>query len=257
MNRDHLLCLGLEREGAPVLRLQRGKPQGEQVCLHTANMEYDENLADRPKKEVSALSSSVAGLTFVGIDDDDDEDEEEIEGYGVVNVVSVTEANAARVEKPGAQEKWSNPTKILKRKVEKEKKYVTGKMIRSGDWQPVTATDMMEEENMDVEIEEVPVEEVPAVPTAPEKKPRNSCVLLVQRRKFMDYLKENSNTEDLLDEIMDQRVNLRLRDIITSSESLMRLMFQGIPKKEELTVDRKSTRLNSSHEIPSRMPSSA
>ena len=51
-------------------------------------------------------------------------------------------------------------------------------------------------------------------------------------RKFMDYLKEKSSAENLLEEIMDQRVSVRLRDIMTSSESLMKLMFKGIPKKD-------------------------
>ena len=37
--------------------------------------------------------------------EDEDEVEEEIEGYGVVNVISITKANAARIEKPEIQEK--------------------------------------------------------------------------------------------------------------------------------------------------------
>ena len=48
----------------------------------------------------------------------------------------------------------------------------------------------------------------------------------------MDYLKEKSSTENLLEEIMDQRVSVRLRDIMTSSESLMKLMLKVIPKKD-------------------------
>ena len=51
----------------------------------------------------------------------------------------------------------------------------------------------------------------------------------VPRKKYMDVLKEEQNPEALLKEIMDQRVNIRLRDIITSSESLMKLMFRNLP----------------------------
>ena len=51
----------------------------------------------------------------------------------------------------------------------------------------------------------------------------------VPRKKYMDVLKEEQNPEVLLKEIMDQRVNIRLRDIITSSESLMKLMFRNLP----------------------------
>ena len=47
----------------------------------------------------------------------------------------------------------------------------------------------------------------------------------------MDYLKEKSSTENLLEEIIDQRVSVWLQDIITLSESLMKLMFKDIPKK--------------------------
>ena len=238
LNKDNRLCLGPFREGAPALRLQRGRPQGEQVRLHTAGTEYDENINDRPKKEVSAQSSSVAGLTFVGIrSDDEDELEEEVEGYGVVNVMSITEANAARVEKPEVKEKWSNPTKILKKKAENEKKYAVGKSLRSGTWVPATVTDITEEvgttEDMEVEEDDAPVGPVNVESV---KKPRVTRAPLVQRRKFMDYLKETSSTESLLNEIMDQCVSVRLRDIMTSSESLMKLMFKGIPKKDEDVV---------------------
>ena len=37
--------------------------------------------------------------------------------------------------------------------------------------------------------------------------------------------------ELLLDEIIDQRVSVQLRDIITSSKSLIKLMFKSILKK--------------------------
>ena len=106
LNKDNRLCLGTLREGAPVLRLQRGRPQGEQVRLQTAGTEYDEFLDGRPKKEVSTLSNSVAGLTFVYVgSDDEDEVEEEIEGYRVVNVINITKANSACIKKPEVQEK--------------------------------------------------------------------------------------------------------------------------------------------------------
>src|SRR5436190_8404197 len=157
LNKDNQLCLGPFREGAPALRLQHGRPQGEQVRLHTAGTEYDENVNNHPKKEVSAQSSSVAGLTFVGIrSDDEDELEEEVEGYGVVNVMSITEANAAHIEKPEVKEKWSNPTKILKKKVENEKKYAVRKLLRSGTWVPAMVTDVTEEVRTteDMEVEE-------------------------------------------------------------------------------------------------------
>src|SRR4051794_40428133 len=98
LNINKQLCLSLLREGALEIRLQRGIPQGEQVRLQTASIEYDENIADCPKKEVSTLLGSVVGLTFVGIGSDDEEEyKEEVEGYSIVNVMSITETNAARI----------------------------------------------------------------------------------------------------------------------------------------------------------------
>ena len=72
INKDNRLCLRTLREGALVLRLQRRRLQGEQVQLHTARTEYNKNINNRPKKEVSTQSSLVAGLTFVGIGSDDE-----------------------------------------------------------------------------------------------------------------------------------------------------------------------------------------
>jgi hypothetical protein len=49
----------------------------------------------------------------------------------------------------------------------------------------------------------------------------------------MDILKEEQDSEALLEEIMDTRVNIRLQDIITSSESLMKLMFRNLPVQKQ------------------------
>ena len=40
-------------------------------------------------------------------------------------------------------------------------------------------------------------------------------------------------------------------------ENVVEMILDGLLRDEKLFADRKSTRLNSSHEIPSRMPSSA
>ena len=95
-------------------------------------------------------------------DDMDMEEEHEFpEGYRQVSIMSVADVNAVRVER-GRDKKetegWKNPTKILKRKQEKEKTYAVGKLIRSGTWELVDVTDEVEE--MEVEAEEIaePVE---------------------------------------------------------------------------------------------------
>ena len=100
LNRENRLCFGPEREGAQVIFLQRGSPHGTQVRMKTAGTEFDENIENWPKKEeVSTRTGAVGSLSFVNEDSDED-DVEEIKGYGVVNVYSVTEANAARMGRP-------------------------------------------------------------------------------------------------------------------------------------------------------------
>jgi hypothetical protein len=49
----------------------------------------------------------------------------------------------------------------------------------------------------------------------------------------MDILKEEQDPEALLKEIMDTRVNIRLRDIIMSLESLMKLIFRNLPVQKQ------------------------
>jgi hypothetical protein len=90
------------------------------------------NLENRPKREVSPVSNGVGALSLVGGVPDDEYDIEGIKGYGVVNVVEVMEANAAQIERGESRSKWSNPTKILKRKAEGERSYALGKTLRPG-----------------------------------------------------------------------------------------------------------------------------
>src|SRR5271167_3018161 len=72
---------------------------------------------------------------------------------------------------------------------------------------------------------------VEAVP--PEKKKRAPPV---PKEKYMDILKKNANSEALLEEIMDQKISVRLWDILTTSETLQKLLFKGIPKGEVPTA---------------------
>jgi hypothetical protein len=142
--------------------------------MKTASTEFDENTKSRPKqKEVSIRTGAKGALSFVN------EDSDEIEGYGVVKVYSVTDANAAQMERPEPQAKWPKPTEVFKEDVE-----------------------------MEAETQEEPKSSV--LERKPRAKPRAK---LVPKRRFIDDLKERSNTEELLEEIMDQKVSIRLKDI--------------------------------------------
>ena len=97
--------------------------------MQIVGIEYNKFLDGQPKTEISTWSSLVGGLTFIDIELDN-KDKEEIKGYSKVNVVGIVEANVAYTKKLETQEKQLNPMKVLKRKVEKEKKYTIGKLIR-------------------------------------------------------------------------------------------------------------------------------
>jgi hypothetical protein len=210
LNRVNKLCLGPERDGAPEIFLTRDAPHNAQVHMRTAGTEFDKNIKDCPKEQtVSGPSTAVQGLTFIS-EESDSSEEDELEGFGVVKEREITEANASRIEFPPpiAKEKWVNPTKILKRRVEKEKEktYAVGKRLRLGSWELAQVAETDEErEQFDIEIPDAPPEELKKEKTPERAKPTRKAV---PRKKYMDVLKEEQNPEELLKKIMDQRVNI-------------------------------------------------
>jgi hypothetical protein len=60
--------------------------------IKTASTEYDENLENQPKEEVSSRSKRVKVLSLLGNESDKD-DIGEIYGYKVVNIIEVIETN--------------------------------------------------------------------------------------------------------------------------------------------------------------------
>ena len=176
----------------------------------TTRTEYNEIVENHSKKKVSTLiSSSISRLTFVVTKSDNkSKDKEEIEGYSKVSIINIANTNSARTQKPKTQKKQNNLTKIIKQKVEKEKKYIVGKAPRSRTQEPTIVTKIPKD--IEVEIKDLSNElERIFVETQIEKvmwtrKP------LVPKKKFMDHLKETTNTKDLHDEIMDQRISICL-----------------------------------------------
>ena len=75
-------------------------------------------------------------------------------------------------------------------------------------------------------------EELVAVETVPPKEKKKRPV----REKYMDILKKNADPEAVLEEIMDQKVSVRLRDILVTSESLQKLLFKGVTQKDVPTA---------------------
>ena len=106
LNKDNKLCLGPLKEGALTLWLQYRRLQEKQIRLHTTRIEYNKNINNCSKKEVSRWSSLVVELTFVEIGlDNKDKVKEEIEEYSVVSVMGITKARATCVKKLDIKEK--------------------------------------------------------------------------------------------------------------------------------------------------------
>jgi hypothetical protein len=99
--------------------------------MKIARTKYNKNLENYSKREVSLVLNKVGVLSFVGSDLNNKDNIKEIEGYSVVNIVEVVGANVVQIERRETRAKWSNPTKILKRKAEREKYYTSGKTLRT------------------------------------------------------------------------------------------------------------------------------
>ena len=57
--------------------------------------------------------------------------------------------------------------------------------------------------------------------------------------------------------LVDTNGSITIEAVTRETERYIMKVYLGTPEEAAVTLDRKSTRLNSSHEIPSRMPSSA
>ena len=138
------------------------------------------------------------------------------------------QASAARIERPQKKDdKWKNPTKILKRpEPQKERKLAVPRAMRSGEWKPAIVTEDME---VDDEKEEEAV--LVRVEDNPEKKKRTPRA---RKKKYLDVIKESVDPEAIFDEVMKQPVTIKLQDLLACSPTFAKLLFKGatIPREE-------------------------
>jgi hypothetical protein len=116
--------------------------------MATAGTLEDENIENQPKDR--PLPSSAVGIGSITLlQSVDSEDEEELEELEVVR------ASAAQIERPQKKdEKWKNPTKILKRTEPQEKKLAIPKTMRSSEWKLAIVTEDIEVDNKESKKEE-------------------------------------------------------------------------------------------------------
>jgi hypothetical protein len=237
LNKEGRIVLGREGEGGPEVMLWASQgPQGYQIIKKVAGTRYDPVIANRPADSRSGqdMAGTGASVGFIAVDclegDSDEEEHEFPEGYGQVSVVSIADVDAVRVDKDkgkGSAEGWKNPMKILKKRQEKEKTYATGKAARAGTWEPARVTEVTDE--MEVEVEDVKTED------AAEKKKKEVRAVreVVKREKYMDRWKEECRVDEVFDEVMGQRVEIRMKDLLVCSKPLWELMFKGTVRNDQ------------------------
>ena len=237
LNAEGRMVLGCIGEGGPEVLLWASQgSQGDQIMKKVVGTKYDPNLANRPaetrpRQEVGRSGASVGFITVDRFKEDSDKEEYKFpEGYGQVSVVSIADVDTVQVEKDKRkeQEGWKNPMKILKRKQEKEKTYAIGKSARAGTWEPVKVTDMTDK--MEVEIEEVVKKK--GIGTAEQKEVR-LVRGTAKKEKYMDRWKEECCVDEVFDEIMGQRVEIRMKDLLVCSKPFWDLMFKETVRNDK------------------------
>jgi len=110
------------------------------------------------------------------------------------------------VDRTCTDEKWKNPTKIIKRIEPKERKLAVPKIVRLGEWKPATVIDVTDE-GIEVDLELVEEAVLVRVEDNPEKKKRR---LRTPKKKYLDVIKETTDLEAVFDEVIKQLVTIKL-----------------------------------------------
>jgi hypothetical protein len=137
------------------------------------------------------------------------------------------------VEQARTDEKWRNPTKIMKRTEPRERKLAVPKAIRAGEWKPATVADVTDK---DMEIDQEPTEEAILVkvennPDRAAKRQRRT-----PKKKYLDVIKETTDPEAVFDEVMKQPVTIKLQDLLACSPTFAKLLFKGVSVQEAADV---------------------
>jgi hypothetical protein len=224
VNENGRLARGPPRPGAPEFFIQPGRPEGIQVVMATAGTPEDENIENRPKDRAPpSPRAAVASITLLsGADSTEDEEEDD--------ELEIFQTSAARVERAHAgDEKWRNPTKILKRAEPRERKFAVPKTVRPGEWKPAVVEEDMEIDRQEFTDEPAPVK----VENNPERTRRRQRT---QKKRYLDVIKEAIDPEVVFDEVMKQPVTIKLQDLLVCSPTFAKLLFKGIPVQEEAEV---------------------
>lgn len=153
-------------------------------------------------------------------------------------------ARAARVETVKEEDKWKSKARILKRRQEKEKDFAAPRTVKAGVWMPASTPiekGNEEEEEKDEEMLEVVEASVPENPAkTPRKRTEKAAATarnLPQREKYMDVLRKQFEAEKCLENVLDQTVTIKFRDLLCSSDILSKLLFGRLPNmKDDIPV---------------------
>jgi hypothetical protein len=186
--------------------------------MATAGTPEDENIENRPKDRAPpSPRAAVASITLLsGADSTEDEEEDD--------ELEIFQTSAARVERAHAgDEKWRNPTKILKRTEPVERRLAVPKTIRTGDWKPATVTDVTDEDmELDAPTGEAVLVKVEDNPEAARRKQRTP------RKRYLDIIRDATNAEAVFDRVIKQLVTIKLQDLLACSLAFTKLLFKTI-----------------------------
>jgi Aspartyl protease len=200
INNTGKICLGPRQEGAKEIWFQRDSSQGHQVVLATNGTDFDENIASRPENKQAAVVTEVNSL---GVTFQDESDEE----FAAVNASTIDRNRKKDVG-------WKNPAKVSKRPaIREEKDLAVPKTTRQGNYVPPTIT---EDHEMEVEVVDNPNMDKKRAPR-------------VVRPKYLDILMGQTDPEDILNNLLEQTVSLKIKDILGTSQALARILGGKAP----------------------------
>jgi hypothetical protein len=127
--------------------------------------------------------------------------------------------------------KWRNPTKILKRTEPTERRLAVPKTMRTREWKPATVTDVTDEDmELDALTDEAVLVKVENNPEVVRKRQRTL------RKRYLDIVRDATDPEVVFDKVMKQPVTIKLQDLLACSPTFTKLLFKSVPVQAEAEV---------------------
>lgn len=246
LNESWKICLG--KAPSP------GQPAAQPIFVRFGEPKRSQVMALIGQQSTSTDNRTKVGSIRIGDSGDYSDDDAVLEQNGDILAYSDESSGedtvwvkAARVKdnsKSTTSRKFPKDVhRVLKNKVEKEKKMPAAKHVRPGTWKPVQITEVLDDEQ---DIEMIEPEPSKSVRFQLSKSQEPTRSLITHRPKLVDELKSSAQPEVMLNKILDQPVSgVTTREILANSPNLLRMVFKYLdspgtkpPKSEEPAVTR-------------------